>query len=161
MCNFNLHGLHTSFFSSPGEDQKEKGFALRWWCKNFPHSTGNPIPPPPPPPTKLEFCQNLILQIFHLPEPEVLVLQKKSGFYYTEHKNLSKMSPRCFLQPAVASVWGTELNNFLAALAILYYRMILKKWMNSSFSKFQLNQPGVIHPILQFFCAKQLALQGV
>ena len=32
----------------------------------------------------------------------------------------------------VAAVWGTEFVQFLAALAILHYRKILKNGMNSS-----------------------------
>ena len=41
---------------------------------------------------------------------------------------------------------GQNLVNSRAGLAILHYRTILKKRMNSSFA---LNHPGVIHPIVQ------------
>ena len=58
----------------------------------------------------------------------------------------------------VAAVWGTEFIQFLAALA-LCTRTILTNRMNSFFYS---NNPGAIHPILQFFlvqnclCGKEL-----
>ena len=45
----------------------------------------------------------------------------------------------------VAAVWGMELIQFLAPLAILH-QDDLKKGMNSSYSSYR---PGAIHPILQ------------
>ena len=56
----------------------------------------------------------------------------------------------------VAAVWGTEFIQFLAALAILDFRTILKNRMNSSFSS---NHPGAIHPILQIILHG--AIQGI
>ena len=44
----------------------------------------------------------------------------------------------------VAAVWGTELIQFLAALAFLH-QDYLKKGMNSSYSSYR---PGAIHPML-------------
>ena len=43
----------------------------------------------------------------------------------------------------VAAGWGTELIQFIAALAI-FHQDDLKKGMNSSYSSFH---PGAIHPV--------------
>ena len=57
----------------------------------------------------------------------------------------------------VAAVWGTELIQFLALLAILYQED-LKNRTNLSFSS---NHSSAIHPILSIvLCAKYLARQG-
>ena len=50
----------------------------------------------------------------------------------------------------VAAVWGTELIQFLAVLAILH-QDDLKQEMTSSYSSYR---PGAIHPILQIWCKK-------
>ena len=55
----------------------------------------------------------------------------------------------------VASVWGKEFIQFLAALDILH-RTIFKNWMISSFSS---NHPGAIHAIFQFVLVH--AAQGI
>ena len=46
----------------------------------------------------------------------------------------------------VVVVWGTELIQFIAALAMLH-QDDLKKGMSSSYSSYR---PGAIHPIVQF-----------
>ena len=62
------------------------------------------------------------------------------SMYYGVHRRRINKEERPKVVPAV---WGSEFIKFLAALAILHYRTILKNRMNSSFS---LN-----HPILQNF----------
>ena len=47
---------------------------------------------------------------------------------------------------AVAAVCGTEFIQFLAAQAVLHYRIIFKNRMNSSFFP---NHPSAFHSILQ------------
>ena len=54
----------------------------------------------------------------------------------------------------VAVVWGTELIEFLAALAILH-QDDMKKGMNSSYSSYH---PGAIHPVLHIFLVQLILL---